>query len=128
MIHHLEIYVKDLKRTRLFYERLFALLDYELYQEWEKGFSYRKHETYLVFVQVEKAYESAGYHRKQIGLNHLAFGVTTPHNVDCIRQALSGFVDELYADAYPHAGGQDVYTYFFEDPDRIKLEVVALES
>ncbi|WZU02060.1 hypothetical protein MGH68_03005 [Erysipelothrix sp. D19-032] len=39
MIHHLEIYVKDLKQTRLFYERLFALLDYELYQEWEKGFT-----------------------------------------------------------------------------------------
>ncbi|WZU02061.1 hypothetical protein MGH68_03010 [Erysipelothrix sp. D19-032] len=77
---------------------------------------------------MEKAYESAGYHRKQIGVNHLAFGVTTPHDVDCIRQALSGFVDELYADAYPHAKRTGCVHLLFEDPDRIKLEVVALES
>ncbi|CAM3582619.1 hypothetical protein G7061_01515 [Erysipelothrix sp. HDW6B] len=128
MIHHLEIYVNDLQRTRLFYDQLFKLLDYELYQTWDKGFSYRKHGTYIVFVQVEKPFESAGYHRKRIGLNHLAFGVTTPQDVDRIRDVLCSMgVVELYPEAYPHAGGADAYTFFFEDPDRIKLEIVACE-
>jgi catechol 2,3-dioxygenase-like lactoylglutathione lyase family enzyme len=31
----------------------------------------------------------------------------------------------LYADRHPHAAGEDIYTLFCEDPDRIKLELVA---
>jgi len=31
----------------------------------------------------------------------------------------------LYSDKYPHAGGQDCYSVYFEDPDRIKIEISA---
>jgi len=31
----------------------------------------------------------------------------------------------LYEDRHPHAGGPDCYAVFFEDPDRIKVELVA---
>ena len=31
----------------------------------------------------------------------------------------------LYTDRHPYAGGQDYYAVFFEDPDRIKVELVA---
>ncbi|WP_318636080.1 VOC family protein [Ligilactobacillus agilis] len=31
----------------------------------------------------------------------------------------------LYPERYPYAGGKDRYACFFEDPDRIKLEIVA---
>lgn len=30
-----------------------------------------------------------------------------------------------YEDRHPHAGGSDHYALFFEDPDRIKVELVA---
>jgi hypothetical protein len=30
----------------------------------------------------------------------------------------------LYQDRHPHAGGDDNYAVFFEDPDRIKVELV----
>jgi len=29
----------------------------------------------------------------------------------------------LYADRHPHAGGPDSYAVFFEDPERIKVEL-----
>ena len=29
----------------------------------------------------------------------------------------------FYSDRFPYAGGDDNYTLFFEDPDRIKVEV-----
>jgi catechol 2,3-dioxygenase-like lactoylglutathione lyase family enzyme len=31
----------------------------------------------------------------------------------------------LYQDRHPHAGGENYYAVFFEDPDRIKVELVA---
>jgi len=34
-------------------------------------------------------------------------------------------INVLYKDKHPYAGGKDYYAVFFEDPDRIKVEVVA---
>lgn len=34
-------------------------------------------------------------------------------------------IRELYPELYPYAGGKNHYACFFEDPDRIKLEIVA---
>lgn len=33
----------------------------------------------------------------------------------------------LYQDKHPFAGGDNYYAVFFEDPDRIKVELVAPE-
>lgn len=30
-----------------------------------------------------------------------------------------------YEDRHPYAGGPDYYAVFFEDPDRMKVEIVA---
>lgn len=126
MIHHIEIYVSNLNATRKFYSVLFSMLGYELYQEWDKGFSYRDEQAYIVFVQVEDKYVQNGYHRKNVGLNHLAFSVETSQKVDAIKNVLKqkGVV-ELYEDKYPFAGGEDYFAFYFEDPDRIKCEIVA---
>ena len=83
-IHHLEIYVDDLIKTRNFYEELLKTLGYQLYQEWENGFSFKLNGVYIVFVKVEEEYKEYGYHRKRIGLNHLAFGVKNKSEVDTI--------------------------------------------
>lgn len=126
MIHHIEIYVTDLSKTKKFYSNFFSLIDYTIYQEWDKGVSFKQNDSYIVFVQVEEQYKSNGYHRKNTGLNHIAYSVENNNIIDNIRKIMkrSGVI-ELYGDKYPFAGGKDHYAFFFEDPDRIKLEVVA---
>lgn len=58
-------------------------------------------------------------------MNHLAFRVLTNKQVDEIRvQLLAANYSELYADRYPHAGSFESYALYFEDPDRIKVEVI----
>lgn len=42
MLHHIELYVSNLNQSRTFYDFLLPRLDYELYQDWEQGFSYKK--------------------------------------------------------------------------------------
>ncbi|GMA08492.1 hypothetical protein GCM10025886_16430 [Tetragenococcus halophilus subsp. flandriensis] len=128
MIHHIEIYVSNLSETRKFYDLLLSELGYRLYQDWEQGFSYKYGNYYIVFVQTEDEYLKNGYHRKNTGLNHLAFAVDNGQKVDKLRQKLiNNGVNEQYVNSYPFAGGPNHYAFYFEDPDRIKVEIVAKE-
>jgi catechol 2,3-dioxygenase-like lactoylglutathione lyase family enzyme len=59
-------------------------------------------------------------------LNHLAFHAKSKEQVDSITKELEEKgISILYKDRHPYAGGKDYYAVFFEDPDRIKVELVA---
>ncbi|EFR93063.1 glyoxalase family protein, partial [Listeria innocua FSL J1-023] len=112
------------RKSRLFWSELLEELSYELYQTWNEGFSYKFGETYLVFVQAEEPFLAEGYHRKRIGLNHLAFHGGTKERVDDFRAKLKAKgVKLLYEDRFPFAGGKNHYAVFFEDPDGMKVEI-----
>ncbi len=128
MLHHVEINVSNLKRSRKFYDALLPVMGYSLYQEWEQGVSYKFDATYLVFVQTVEKHLDSAYHRGQTGLNHLAFHAQSRQQVDEITEMLEALgTTILYKDRHPFASGPSVYAVFFEDPDRLKLEIVAPE-
>ncbi len=126
-IHHIEIYVSDLSKTITFWEWLLTKkFSYKVFQKWNSGISFIFGETYIVFVQTEKKYQNNSYNRKNTGLNHLAFHCSTREFVDTLANELKEKnIKILYEDKHPYAGGEDYYAVFFEDPDRIKVEVVA---
>ncbi|OIM22426.1 hypothetical protein ATX60_09615 [Oenococcus oeni] len=126
-ISHIEIYVSDLKASKRFWSWLLvSQFDYKVYQQWDKGISYILNGTYLVFVQTDQDKLVFDYNRTHIGLNHLAFHVDSKQAVDGIREKVQdNKYKELYAERYPFAGGPDHYALYFEDPDRIKVEIVA---
>ena len=127
-LHHVELYVRDLERTATFWTWLLAWLGYEAHQEWAVGFSWRLGPTYLAFVQ---APEGAGgdFDRRSVGLNHVAFHAASRFAVDELTDDLrERGVRILYEDRHPFAGGEDHYAVFFEDPDGLKVEVVAPPS
>lgn len=125
-LHHVEIYVSDLQRSAEFWGWFLAQLGYEKFQEWDEGVSWGLGATYLVFVQTEARFQDVSYHRCRTGLNHLAFHARSRQQVDDMTTALQARgVTILYQDRHPYAGGPDYYAVFFEDPDRIKVELVA---
>jgi catechol 2,3-dioxygenase-like lactoylglutathione lyase family enzyme len=125
-LHHIEIYVSNLEKSRVFWSWLLEKLGYTLFQEWESGFSYILDDTYIVFVQTEERFKDVSYHRCRTGLNHLAFHVQDSKEVDEFTEVLrTKNIPILYEDRHPYAGGEDTYIVFFEDPDRIKVELVA---
>ena len=127
-VHHIELYVSDLERSLLFWEPLLAMLGHDPFQEWEQGRSFLLDDTYIVLVQAEADYLEPPYHRKRVGLNHLAFHARSRAQVDEITGwAREGGHTVLYEDRHPYAGGPDYYALFCEDPDRIKVEIVAPE-
>ncbi|MFK7994348.1 MAG: VOC family protein [Granulosicoccus sp.] len=129
MLHHIEIYVSDLRASRAFWSYILADLDYVVSDDWEDGFTLAKEDgAYLTFVQVSEKHENKAYHRCAVGLNHLALKVFGKEAVDQLRQKCrEANIPCLYDDKYPFAnGGSDYYALYVEDPDRIKVEFVAV--
>ena len=125
-LHHVEIYVNDLKKTKEFYTWFLNMIGYKEYQSWDLGFSMLLENTYIVFVQVEEKYKNIKYHRCRSGLNHLAFYGGSKEQIDIFREKLKRKgISLLYDEKYPYAGGKGYYALYFEDPDRMKLELVA---
>jgi len=126
LLHHIEFYVSDLRKSVEFWGWLLEELGYEPFQNWEQGRSWKLDDTYLVFVQAEERYLDIPYHRKRVGLNHLAFWGDSRAHVDEITDKLRDKgIPILYGTKHPFAGGETHYAVYFEDPDRMKVELVA---
>ena len=127
MLHHVELYVSDLEQSITFWTPFMAMLGYQP-DRWSGGMNYvcGPGDTYFCLLSAPAEYRFAGYHRKRIGLNHLAFRGSSRDQVDEIASWVkaNGYT-LLYEDRHPYAGGPDYYAVFLEDPDRFKLEVVA---
>jgi catechol 2,3-dioxygenase-like lactoylglutathione lyase family enzyme len=127
MLHHIEIYVRDLERSIAFWTPFMDLLGYEA-ERWSQGVNYFEGEQdpYVCLVQAPPEHLEAGYHRRRVGLNHLAFRARSRAHVDEVRQwAVDAGHTLLYDDRFPFATAPGYYAVFCEDPDRIKVEVVA---
>ena len=123
-LSHVEIYVSNYAKTIRFYDRILIPLG------WKRLVCQKSHTTFsdgamkIVFCPTEEKYLQYGYHRKRIGLNHLAFYAPSKQSVDHIYEnilKLEG-INCLY-DKAP-TGEEDYYAVFFEDPDRMKVEIV----
>ena len=126
MLHHIEINVSNLKKSAEFWGWFLQELGYTPFQTWDKGFSYKDGNTYIVFVQTEERFMDIPYHRGGTGLNHLAFHAESKDQVDEMTRKLKArSIPVLYEDRHPYAGGPEHYAVFFEDPDRVKVELVA---
>ena len=125
-LDHVEIYVSDLDASVEFWGWLFPQIGFEEYQSWAEGRSWRRGETYLTFVQAEQPPPGFAFHRKRPGLNHLAFVVPDGDHLERLTEQLrTRGVTILYEDRGPDAGAPSRSWLFFEDPDRIKVEVLA---
>ncbi|MCA9728731.1 MAG: VOC family protein [Candidatus Eisenbacteria bacterium] len=127
MLHHVEIYVSDLDRAIAFWTPFMERLGYEA-ERWSAGINYlaSEQDPYICLLEAPAQYAAAGYHRRRVGLNHLALRARSRQLVDELRDWVkaSGYT-LLYDERYPYATAPDYYALYCEDPDRIKLEVVA---
>jgi catechol 2,3-dioxygenase-like lactoylglutathione lyase family enzyme len=123
-LSHVEINVSQYAKSIRFYDQVLIPLG------WKRLVCQTSHTTFtdgamkLVLCPAEEEHLHHGYHRKRIGLNHLAFYAPSKKAVDEIYENLhkENKIPALY-EGQP-AGEDSYYAVFFEDPDRIKIEVV----
>ncbi|HYT13222.1 MAG TPA: VOC family protein, partial [Candidatus Nitrosopolaris sp.] len=122
-LEHLDISVSDLERSGAFWAAFLKDLGYREFAKSATGWSWTNDESTVFLLQAESGYLDPPYHRKRVGLNHLAFSVSDPKQVDAMATRLKERnIPLLYGG--PRTG-RTTYAVFFEDPDRIKIEVVA---
>ncbi len=122
---HIGINLSSEERSFPFWKDLMTYLNFTLKLD-GNHFDASDGHTFLCFSVTKPDYQEPPFHRKHTGLNHISFGVSSPEAVDT-------FVEEylqprgipaLYggAKSYPEYA-EGYYAVYFEDPDRIKIEV-----
>lgn len=126
-LHHIELWVADLAAAERSWGWLLPALDWRLDADagWERGRIWRHGEVYLV-IERSPAVLDAPHQRRRPGLNHLAFTIADVEALDRLRAAAAGNGwSELFADAYPHAGGPQHTALYLEDTQGFEVEIVA---
>lgn len=122
-LYHLQLNVADSE----FYKELLSFLGWKVIAEWKRGFGATDGERSLWIFTTVKQFTNRGFHRKATGLNHIAFRVGSREEVDEFYQKYlkPKNLSVLYGGPkeYPQYE-PGYYAVYFEDPDRIKLEVV----
>lgn len=125
-LHHLDYNVPDLEEARRFYESLLPRLGFTRGESGEGWISYHRDEFSLCLVQCEEGWQDEPFHRKRPGLNHLAFPVAGPEALDTVEAWLAEQEIPLLYGGRASTGRDDSphEALYFEDPFRLKLEVV----
>ena len=114
-LHHVEVWVPDLAAVRRSWGWLLGELDWEPFQEWPAGQSWRLGDTYLVLEQ-SPALSGGTHDRLAPGLNHLAFHAGPPAAVDrLVAAAPERGWSLLFPGKHPYAGLPDTYAAYLED-------------
>jgi glyoxylase I family protein len=131
-VYHLQINVRDPAVSLPFYRELLGYLEYRTVYDSETmaGFSTGAGADIWV-MGTDAAHVGHGFHRKRPGLNHLALRVEQRADVDRFRgefmtpRRLRSLYDTPREFPEYRPG---YYAVFFEDPDRLKLEVVHIPA
>jgi len=125
-VYHIQINVRDKNKSFPFYKELLGYLDYKVMFEDEKVLGIGSQNTDIWLVQTDTKFVENKFHRKNIGLNHISFGVENKENVDRFVQEFlkpKGIKFLYNSPKELPEYGKGYYAVYFEDPDRIKLEV-----
>lgn len=128
---HIEINVSNLSKSKEFYNLILPQIGWniaEMNSDDAVGFS-GPDKTHLFLVQTEASRIDNQYHRKNVGLNHFAFRASSQSEVEVFADFLQqNNIQHLYPERSKDYSNEyemeHYYAVFFEDPDRIKLEVV----
>jgi len=119
---HLDYNVVDLSRAVAFYDPLMHFLGFEKEAEHPDWVLYNNGRMKLC---LGKRFADPPFHRKRPGLNHIAFQVESVEEVDRTARFLrERNIPILYDSPGQFHDTIRYYAVFFEDPFRLKLEVV----
>ena len=130
-VYHLQINVRDAAVSLPFYRALLGYLECRTVYRSDTvaGFSGRGADIWI--IATDPAHAGYGFHRKRTGLNHVALRVPERADVDRFRDEfmVPRTLGPLYRTPreFPEYR-PGYYAVFFEDPDRLKLEVVHIPA
>ena len=126
-VHHFQIQVSNIQKSGMFYGELLGRLGFAKVFETEGVVEWQKEGTRIIVAQCPKRFLAHGYHRKRVGLNHIAFRAPSRAAVDDLyhNYLVPKKIPTLYGGPKEWKDyDPGYYAVYFEDPDRMKLELV----
>jgi catechol 2,3-dioxygenase-like lactoylglutathione lyase family enzyme len=124
-IHHLQLWVPDLRRAEESWGWLLGQLGFTLERSWDHGRVWRLEGTGIVIEASPDMVPGMLHSRLRPGMNHVAFSVESPTACEVI---VAGASDHgwrrLDADA-KHPLGKGLDVAYLEDRDGFEVELVA---
>lgn len=126
MFSHIELNVSNLETSVDFYISALKPLGFERADGSDEYVRIANgRDAAITLCPVDEAFRDRGYHRKAVGLSHLAIAVASADVVDTMAEHLSTLGIPLLGDGKVELGyRRGYYTLAFEDPDRIMVEIV----
>lgn len=123
-LSHVEINVSDYSKSIRFYDAILLPLGWQRLVCTKDCTTYSDGTMKLILSPTEEKYKKDGFHRKRVGLNHLAFSANSAAEVNEFHKnvLIKNSIECLY-EQQP-SGDDSYYAVFFEDPDRMKIELV----
>jgi len=121
-VHHIDVWVSDPDTSLGEWGWLLGEIGWEVDIE---GASWVADDGTYLFLERSADQVDEPHDRLRPGINHLAFTVESRDLLDRIRAASTehGW-HELFADRYPHAGGEDVVALYVENSEGFEVELV----
>ncbi len=121
-VHHLDLWVSDVAVAADEWGWLLGELAWEIDLP---GSSWRACDGTYVFLERSPDQVDAPLDRHRPGLNHLALSIGSRSRLDRLRAESSAHGwHELFADRYPHAGGDQHVALYLESSEGFEVEVV----
>lgn len=134
-VDHIQITIKDIETAEPFYDRLMAILGYDLKEKISA--SIPEHDLYVVeylhpdgdfgICSPREAFRSDTVHRRKPGsIHHIAFRADSREHVDGLYARIKEIpgINIISPPRIYEEHGPDYYALFFKDPDGIKFEIV----
>ena len=121
-VHHIDVWVSDPGISLGEWGWLLGEIGWEVDIE---GASWVADDGTYLFLERSADQVDEPHDRLRPGINHLAFIVESRELLDRIRAASTehGW-HELFADRYPHAGGEDTTALYVENSEGFEVELV----
>ncbi|MDO5662027.1 MAG: VOC family protein [Brachybacterium sp.] len=127
-LHHIELWTNDLAEAEPSFDWLMPELGFVPRPEDDWPGARMWHHPSGVYLVLEQPSDikNRKHDRMRPGLNHLAFTVPDRATLDRLREesAPHGW-EELFAEAYPHAGGEKHVALYLENTQGFEIEIVA---
>lgn len=125
-LYHIQINISNPLISIPFYKEMFSYLDYKIIEQGEDYIGFSNGINDFWFITTESKYVINKFHRKNVGLNHISFVLDSKEKVDEFNEKFikKNNINTLYDSpkSFPNYS-KDYYAVFFEDPDRIKIEI-----
>lgn len=124
-IHHLDLWVSDVDLAVDEWGWLLGELEWEVDIE---GASWVHPDGTYLFLERSSDQVDESHDRHRAGLNHLALHVESRARLDRLRAESSAHGwHEMFADRYPHAGGEQHVALYVENSEGFEVEVVVAD-